>query len=82
MLQLQLRNIPQVMKEGQCKFYHQEQFGVVCNNGDYVVFQCRMLKAETNVSFNYKFNYIWMLQVALLSVELLIQYFFGIFFAY
>ncbi|XP_071519746.1 glycerophosphocholine phosphodiesterase GPCPD1-like isoform X1 [Panulirus ornatus] len=37
-----------VMKEDQCKFFQQEQFGVVCNNGDYVVFQCRMLKADTN----------------------------------
>ncbi|XP_050702343.1 glycerophosphocholine phosphodiesterase GPCPD1-like, partial [Eriocheir sinensis] len=38
-----------VMKEELCKFRTQEQFGVVCNNGDYVVFQCRMLKPETNM---------------------------------
>lgn len=40
------------MKEELCKFRTQEQFGVVCNNGDYVVFQCRMLKPETNVNIN------------------------------
>ncbi|KAK8741750.1 hypothetical protein OTU49_002377 [Cherax quadricarinatus] len=38
-----------VMKEGLCKFHQQDQFGVVCNNGDYVVIQCRMLKPDSNV---------------------------------
>ncbi|KAK8741753.1 hypothetical protein OTU49_002377 [Cherax quadricarinatus] len=37
-----------VMKEGLCKFHQQDQFGVVCNNGDYVVIQCRMLKPDSN----------------------------------
>ncbi|KAK7019207.1 Glycerophosphocholine phosphodiesterase gpcpd1 [Halocaridina rubra] len=37
-----------VMTEDQCKFRQQDQFGVVCNNGDYIVFQCRMLAPETN----------------------------------
>lgn len=43
----------QVMDEDVCKFQPQEQFGVVCNNGDYVVFQCRLLKPDTNVSYQY-----------------------------
>ncbi|KAG7170910.1 Glycerophosphocholine phosphodiesterase GPCPD1-like 1 [Homarus americanus] len=38
-----------VMKEGLCKFLPQEQFGVVCNNGDYTIFQCQMLKPQTIV---------------------------------
>lgn len=38
-----------VMKEAACQFRAQEQFGVVCNNGDYVVFQCRMLMPESNM---------------------------------
>ncbi|XP_063853803.1 glycerophosphocholine phosphodiesterase GPCPD1-like isoform X3 [Scylla paramamosain] len=38
-----------VMKEDACEFKTQEQFGVVCNNGDYVVFQCRMLMPESNM---------------------------------
>lgn len=37
-----------VMKENQCKFKQQDQFGVVCSNGEYIVFHCRMLKPETN----------------------------------
>ncbi|XP_066944816.1 glycerophosphocholine phosphodiesterase GPCPD1 isoform X1 [Macrobrachium rosenbergii] len=37
-----------VMKEDFCQFKPQDQFGVVCNTGDYVVFQCRMLSIETN----------------------------------
>ncbi|KAK4297274.1 hypothetical protein Pmani_030296 [Petrolisthes manimaculis] len=37
-----------VMEEDMCKFHPQEQFGVVCNNGDFVVFQCRLLKPDTN----------------------------------
>lgn len=42
----------QVMEEDMCKFHPQEQFGVLCNNGDYVVFQCRLLKPDTNVSIS------------------------------
>ncbi|XP_069179920.1 glycerophosphocholine phosphodiesterase GPCPD1 isoform X2 [Procambarus clarkii] len=38
-----------VMKEELCRFHQQDQFGVVCNNGDHVVFQCHMLKPESNV---------------------------------
>ncbi|XP_069990448.1 glycerophosphocholine phosphodiesterase GPCPD1 isoform X1 [Penaeus vannamei] len=37
-----------VMNEEECLFHPQPQFGVVCNTGEYIVFQCRMLNIETN----------------------------------
>lgn len=34
------------MKEGQCKFTKQGQFGVAANQGDFLVFKCRMLHPD------------------------------------